>query len=67
MNNGAGTTLTISNSLVSATTLVFAVIMTADATMTAIKSIVPGASTFTITFNAASTGTVNIGWMLWNV
>ena len=60
----AGTTVTVTNSLVTAASRVFAVIATADATAR-LSHVVPGAGSFTITIVAA-TGTTNINWFVIN-
>lgn len=52
----------ITNSLVTAASLVFAQLATADATATFIKSVVPGAGSFTITVNATATADTNVNW-----
>jgi hypothetical protein len=62
---GAPTTLTINNSLVTATSLVLAVLQTADATAT-IKNIVPGSGSFVITFGAAATADTKVAWVVIN-
>lgn len=59
--------VTVTNSLVSATSIVFAVIQTADATLTTLLRVVPGAGTFTITGNANATAATNVGWIVFNV
>jgi len=61
----AGTTVTVTNSLVSATSIVFAVIRTNDATAT-IKNVVPAAGSFVINLGAAATAEVSIGFFVIN-
>lgn len=61
----AGTTVTVTNSLVSANSIVVATLRTNDATAY-IKNVVPGAGTFTINLGAAATGEVNIGFVVFN-
>lgn len=56
----------ITNSLVSASSQVYAMLQTADATLTSIKSIVPGAGSFTITGNANATANTNVCWFVVN-
>jgi hypothetical protein len=51
--------VTVTNSLVSATSIVLATLQTTDGTLTSIKSVVPGAGSFVITGNAAATAAVN--------
>jgi hypothetical protein len=62
----AGTSVVVTNSLVTAQSRVFAQIATADATAISIKSIVPAAGSFTITLGAAATGTTNVSWFVVN-
>jgi len=61
----AGTTVTVTNSLVSATSIVFAVIRTNDATAT-IKNVVPAAGSFVINLGAAATAETSIGFFVIN-
>jgi|HubBroStandDraft_2_1064218.scaffolds.fasta_scaffold11246_5 hypothetical protein len=61
---GAGTTVTVTNSLVTATSRIFATIATNDTTAT-LKSVVPGSGSFVINIVAA-TGTTNISWFVLN-
>lgn len=61
----AGTTVTVTNSLVTANSIVFAVIRTNDATAT-IKNVVPAAGSFTINLNAAATAETSIGFFVIN-
>lgn len=63
----AGSSVVVTNNLVTTNSLVFAVIRTADATFNYIDSVVPGNGSFTITGNAAATGTVSIGFLVVNV
>lgn len=62
----AAATCVITNSLVSATSQVYVAVQTADATLTFIKSVVPAAGSFTVTANAAATGTTNFCWFVVN-
>jgi hypothetical protein len=57
-------TLVITNSLVTAASVVFAVLQQVDATFTEILSVVPGAGSFTITGNAAATAATKVGWVV---
>lgn len=58
-----GSSVVVTNNLVLlADTIVFPVLMTADATANYIDSCVPANGSFTITLNAAATGAVRIGW-----
>lgn len=61
----SGTTVTVTNSLVSTSSLVFAVIRTNDTTAT-IKNVVPGSGSFVITLTAAATAEVSIGFLVVN-
>lgn len=61
----AGTTVTVTDSLCTASSLVFAVIRTNDSTAT-IKNVVPGSGSFVITLTAGATGTVSIGFLVLN-
>ncbi len=54
-------TVTITNSLVSATSIVFVVLQTNDATAI-LKNVVPGAGSFVVNTTAAVTGNTNFGW-----
>jgi len=61
----AGTTVTVTNSLVSASSIVYAVIRTNDSTAT-IKNVVPAAGSFVINLGAAATAEVSIGFFVIN-
>jgi len=61
----AATSLVVTNSLVSTTSLVFAVVRTNDATAT-IKNVVPAAGSFTITLDAAATAETSVGFYVIN-
>ena len=61
----AGTTVTVTNSLVTASSIVFAVIRTNDATAT-IKNVVPAAGSFVINLGAATTAETSIGFFVIN-
>lgn len=56
--------IVVTNSLVTANSLVLAVLQTADATLTFIKSVVCAAGQFTITGNTNATGTVKVGYLV---
>lgn len=58
--------VTISNSLVTAASQVLCVIETADATLTFIKSVVCGASSFVVTANATATGITKFSFVVLN-
>ena len=57
-----GSTVTVTNNLVTAATNIWAQLATNDATATGIKCVIPAAGSFAITLNAASTGAVAIMW-----
>lgn len=59
----AGTTITVTNSLVDATSIVVAVVANADATAL-VKNVIPGAGSFIINLNAACTAETPISWMV---
>ena len=61
----AGTAVTVTNSLVSANSIVLAVIRTNDSTAT-IKNVVPAAGSFTINLGAAATAEISIGFVVIN-
>lgn len=61
----AGTTVTVTNNLVTAASRVFVSVGTNDATAL-LKNVVPGAGSFVVTLNAAVTGTTNINWFVVN-
>jgi hypothetical protein len=61
----SGTTVTVTNSLVTASSIVYAVIRTNDATAT-IKNVVPAAGSFVINLGAAATAEVSIGFFVIN-
>lgn len=61
----AATAITVTNSLVSATSIVLAVVRTNDSTAI-IKNVVPGAGSFIITLNAAATAETSVGFVVFN-
>lgn len=61
----AATAVTVTNSLVSTASLVFAVVRTNDTTAV-IKNVVPGAGSFVITLNAAATAETSVGFFVIN-
>lgn len=61
----AATSLVVTNSLCTASSIVFAVIRTNDATAV-IKNVVPAAGSFTITLNAAATAETSVGFFIIN-
>lgn len=68
VNIAAGqSSVVVTNNLVTANSLVFTVIRTADASLNYIDNVVPGAGSFTITGNANATGTVSVGFLVINV
>lgn len=62
----AGTTVTVTNSLCATTSIIQAVLRTADTTATGIKCVVPSSGSFAITLNAGATAEVSIGWQIIN-
>jgi hypothetical protein len=58
--------VTVTNSLVTAASIVTATIQTADATLTFLKSVVPGAGTFTVTGNANATAATTVAFTVQN-
>jgi hypothetical protein len=61
----AATSLVVTNSLVSATSNVFAVVQTNDSTAI-IKNVVPGSGSFTINLNAAATAETRVAFWVTN-
>lgn len=61
----AGTTVTVTNSFVTANSIVHCVLRTNDGTAL-IKNVVPAAGSFVINLNAAATGEVSIGFLVTN-
>lgn len=59
----AATTLTVTNSLVTANSLVYAVVRTNDATAV-IKNVIPSAGSFVIRLSAAATAETSVGFMV---
>lgn len=62
----AGTTVTVTNSFVTTSSIVFCVIRTNDATATGVKNVVPGSGSFVVTLNAAATAEISIGFFVIN-
>jgi hypothetical protein len=66
VNFAAGaTTLTVTNSLCTSSSLIFATVRTNDATAT-IKNVVPAAGSFTINLSAGATGVTSVGFFIIN-
>lgn len=61
----AGTTVTVTNSLVTTSSIVYAMIRTADATAT-IKNVVPASGSFVINLGAAATAEISVGFIVYN-
>lgn len=61
----AGTGVTITNSLVTANSIVYCVVRTNDGTAY-IKNVVPTAGSFTVTLGAAATAEVSVGFIVFN-
>lgn len=67
VNFAAGaSSLVVTNSLVTATSIVFAVVRTNDTTAV-IKNVVPAAGSFTITLNANATAETSVGFFVMNL
>jgi hypothetical protein len=62
----AAASVVITNSLVTATSRVYAQLQANDATATFIKSVIPAAGSFTVTVNAAATSTLPFAWEVFN-
>ena len=62
----AGTTVTVTNSLVTSTSVIMCTLATADANNTVLKSCVPGNGSFVITLFTAPAAEVNINWVVFN-
>lgn len=62
---GAGTTVTVTNSLVTAASKVFVQLGGADATLTTVR-VTPGSGSFVVTGNAAATGTTPFTFLVVN-
>lgn len=62
----AAASVVVTNPLVTANSLVLAWLMQTDATLTFIKSIIPGAGSFTITGNANATANCKFGFLVIN-
>lgn len=60
----AASSVVVTNTLVTATSRIFAVLQTSDATLTQILRVVPAAGSFTIVGNVAATAAVNVAWKL---
>lgn len=61
----AATSITVTNSLVTANSIIIPVVRTNDTTAT-IKNVVPGAGSFVITLNAAATAETSVGFFIIN-
>jgi hypothetical protein len=62
--SAATTSVTITNSIVVATSIVTAVLQTNDTTCLSVHSVVPGAGSFVINVNGACNATTNVGWIV---
>lgn len=62
----AATSITVTNSLVTTSSIIFTTIRTADATCTFVKSTVPAAGSFVITLNAGCTAETSVGFLVTN-
>lgn len=61
----AGTSVVITSSLVTATSTILVTLGGTDATLTSVR-VTPGAGTFTVTGNAAATGSTPFDWLVVN-
>lgn len=61
----SGTSVTVTNSLVTTSSIILATIATNDSTAV-IKNVVPGSGSFVITLNAAATAETRINWIVIN-
>lgn len=61
---GGSSSVVVTNSLVSANSIIQGQLETVDATALYIKAITPGAGSFTITMNANATGTIIVNWFV---
>ena len=61
----AASALVVTNALVNANSIIYAVVRTNDATA-AIKNVVPAAGSFTITLSAAATAETSVGFLITN-
>ena len=62
----AATAVTVTSSIVTATSLVVCQLQTVDGTLTNVNSVVPAAGSFTITGNAAATGITKVAFFVVN-
>lgn len=58
--------VTVTNSVVTSTSIIHATLQFTDATCVAVKSVVPGSGTFTINVNAVCTANTKVGWTVFN-
>lgn len=59
-------TCVVTNTIVTTASQILAVVETADATLTFIKSVVPGSGSFTVTANATATATTKFSFLVLN-
>lgn len=62
----AGTSVVVTSSIVTATSKIMAMLISADATLTFIKNIVPAAGSFTVNGNAAATAAATFMFVVFN-
>jgi len=60
-----GTSVTVTNNLVTTASRIFVTVASNDTTAV-LKNVVPGAGSFVVTLNAATTATTNINWFVVN-
>lgn len=63
---GAASTCVVTNSCVTAASQVVVTLETNDGTLTFVKTAIPAAGSFTVTGNAAATGTTKFSWIVIN-
>lgn len=64
--DAGASSVVVTNSLVTAASLVFCVLQTADGTLTTIRSVVPGSGSFTVTGNANATAATKVAFLVIN-
>lgn len=60
----SASSVTITNSIVTTTSIIHATLQAQDTTCVAVKSVVPGSGTFTINTAATCTGNTKVGWSI---
>lgn len=62
----AAAAVTVTNAAVTATSVVICILVSADATLTQIKNVVPAAGSFTVNGNAAATAAATFMFIIFN-